>query len=113
MVQDLEWKKNFIVKATQYQRDVVPIHVSGQNTGRFYRLANLRKFLKINWNLEMFFLPDETYKHRNKTFTLTIGKPIPYSTFDRTCKPNEWASRVRNLIYRLPTEEDPSLLEAK
>ena len=113
VVQDLEWKKSFVTKAVQYQRDIVPIHVSGQNTRRFYRMANLRKFLRIKWNLEMFLLPDESYRHRNKTFTFTIGKPIPYSTFDRTCKPTEWASRVRNLIYRLPTEEDPSLLEAK
>ena len=31
----------------------------------------------------------------------------------RIFHPNAPASRVRNLIYRLPTEEDPSLLETK
>ncbi len=109
VVQDLEWQKSFIVKAVQYQRDVIPIHVSGQNTARFYRIANIRKFLRIKWNLEMFFLPDETYRHRNKTFHFTIGKPIPYKSFDRTCKPKEWAARVRDLVYRLPGEENPAL----
>ena len=113
VVQDLEWQKSFVVKAVQYQRDVIPIHVSGHNTRRFYRVANIRKFLRIKWNLEMFFLPDESYKHRNKTFTFTIGKPIPYSTFDKTRKPKEWAALIRSLVYRLPVENDAALLEAK
>lgn len=109
VIRDLEWQKSFIVKSVQYQRYVVPIHVSGRNTGRFYRIANIRKFLRIGWNLEMFLLPDETYRHRNKKFTITIGKPIPYKTFDRTFKPIEWAAHVRELVYRLPLEEDPAL----
>ncbi len=107
VVQDLEWQKSFVVKAVQYQRDVIPIHVSGHNTMRFYRLANIRKFLRIKWNLEMFFLPDESYRHRNKTFTFTIGKVIPYSTFDRTCNPKKWASLVRGMVYKLPVEKNP------
>lgn len=110
VVQDFEWQKSFIVKAVQYRRDVIPIHVSGMNSKRFYRLANVRNFFRINWNIEMFFLPDETYKHRNKTFTFSIGSPIPYTTFDRTFKPKEWAAQVRDLVYRLPSEENPSLL---
>jgi putative hemolysin len=113
VVQDFEWQKSFIVKAVQYQRDIVPIHVSGRNSERFYRVASFRKFFRINWNLEMFFLPDETYKHRNKTFTFSIGKPIPYTTFDRTYKPKEWAALVRDLVYRLPLEENPALLSAE
>ena len=113
VVQDLEWQKSFIVKAVQYQRYIVPIHVSGHNTKRFYRIANFRKFFRIKWNLEMFFLPDESYRHRNKQFTFTIGKPIPYSTFDTTHKPKEWAALVRKLVYRLPVEDNPSLLEGE
>jgi putative hemolysin len=109
VIQDLEWQKSFVAKAVQHRRDVVPIHVSGRNTNRFYRVANVRKFLRINWNLEMFLLPDETYRHRNKTFTFTIGRPIPYTTFDKTCRPMEWAARVRDVVYRLPLEENPSL----
>jgi putative hemolysin len=109
VVQDLEWQKSFIVKAVQHQRDVVPIHVSGENTKRFYRVANIRKFFRIKWNLEMFFLPDESYKHRDKTFTFTIGKPIPWSAFNKSRKPIEWAAEVRALVYRLPKEEDPAL----
>lgn len=104
-IEDLPWKKNFIQKAVQYQRDVIPFHFSGRNTSHFYFLANLRKFLGIKSNLEMFLLPDETYRHRNKKLTLIFGKPIPWRTFDHTKSPQEWATWVRNIVYSLPEKE--------
>ena len=112
-IQDLAWQKNFIIKAKQYKRDVIPVHISGRNSDFFYRLANVRKFLGIKWNLEMLYLIDETYKHQNKTFTFTIGKPIPYSDFDRRHTPIEWAARVRDVVYRLPENKDASIPERK
>jgi len=102
---DLEWKKNFIHKAIQYQRDIIPVHTSGRNTEWFYFLANFRKSLRIPWNLETFYLPDETYRHRNKTITISFGKPISYTTFDRSRTMKEWAAWVRNEVYRLPAEQ--------
>lgn len=104
-IEDLPWKKNFIQKAVQYQRDVIPFHFSGRNTSHFYFLANLRKFLGIKSNLEMFLLPDETYRHRNKKLTLIFGKPIPWRTFDHTKSPQEWATWVRKIVYSLPEKE--------
>jgi putative hemolysin len=112
-IQDLDWQKNFIIKAKQYQRDVIPVHVSGRNSNFFYRLANIRKILGIKWNLEMLYLIDETYKHQNKTFTFTIGKHIPYSDFDRRQTPIEWAAKVREVVYRLPENKDASIPEKK
>lgn len=104
-IKDLPWKKNFVQKAVQYQRDVIPFYFSGRNTSHFYFLANLRKFLGIKSNLEMFLLPDETYRHRNKKLTLIFGKPISWKTFDRTKSPQEWATWVRNIVYSLPEKE--------
>jgi len=49
---DLEWKKNFITKSVQYQRDVVPIYFEGRNSNFFYNLAKIRKFLGIKFNVE-------------------------------------------------------------
>ncbi len=112
-IQDLAWQKNFIIKAKQYQRDVLPVHVSGRNSNFFYRLANIRKILGIKWNLEMLYLIDETYKHQNKTFTFTIGKPIPYSDFDRRFTPIEWAAKVREVVYSLPENKEASIPEKK
>ena len=99
---DLDWKKHFIQKAVQHKRDVIPVHISGQNSKRFYRIAKIRKFLKLKWNLEMFFLADETMKHRNSDIHLHFGKPIPYSTFDSSKSQKEWAQWVKEIVYKLP-----------
>jgi putative hemolysin len=103
-VTDTEWKKHFIQKAVEYQRDVIPVHVSGRNSDFFYRLANLRKFLGVKWNLEMFFLSDETFSHRHSKFTITFGKPIPYTRFDKSKTAGEWAEEVRRTVYALPLQ---------
>jgi len=101
-IEDPEWQKSFIVKAVQTKRDVVPIHVSGRCSNFFYKLSNVRKFLGIKANLEMFFLPNESYRHRNKHFVITFGKAIPYSTFDNRETPHAWAQLVRQHVYTLP-----------
>ncbi len=103
-VMDLEWQKHFISKALEYKRDIVPVFVEGRNSNRFYWIANLRKFFRINWNLEMFFLPDETFRHRNKTVTVHFGSPLPYRLFDRSKTHKEWAAYVKELVYRLPEQ---------
>lgn len=101
-IMDLEWQKHFIAKSIEFKRDVIPVFIGGRNSNRFYRLAKLRKFFKIKWNLEMFFLPDETYKHRNKDVTIYFGKPIPYSTFDKSKNHKQWAQYVKDFVYTLP-----------
>ena len=49
----------------------------------------------------MLLLPDELYRHRGKTFTMTIGKPIPPETFTPDRKDVEWAAWVREKVYEL------------
>ena len=77
------------------------LRIDFMNDPILYNLANLRKFLKIKVNLEMFFLPNESYKHRNKHFVITFGKPIPYQTFDKRFTPVQWAARVKDFSYTL------------
>jgi putative hemolysin len=103
-ITDLEWKKHFIAKAINYKRDVIPVFVGGQNSNRFYRVANLRKFLRIKWNLEMFYLPDELMRQRNAEVTIWFGKPIPYQTFDHSKTHQEWAKWMKNVVYTLPNQ---------
>lgn len=98
---DLEWKKTFIVKSVQHQRDVVPIHFEGRNSDFFYNLANACKTLGIRFNIAMLYLADEMFKNRHKTFRVTIGKPIPWQTFDKTKTPAEWAEYVKGIVYNL------------
>jgi putative hemolysin len=98
---DLEWKKNFISKAIQYQRDVIPIYFEGRNSDFFYNLANVRKFLHLKFNIEMMYLADEMFKQKGNKFTIRIGKPIPWQTFDKTKTHSEWAQWVKELVYTM------------
>jgi len=99
---DLEWKKHFITKAINHQRDIIPVFIGGRNSNRFYRLANLRKFLHLKWNIEMFLLPDELMKHKNSDIPVYFGKPIPFQTFDKSKTHQEWAQWVKDRVYEVP-----------
>ena len=101
VIRDLDWKKTFIVKSVQTHRDVVPIHFEGRNSNFFYNLANICKFLGIKVNIAMLYLADEMLKNRHKTFTVTIGKPISWQTFDKSKTPAEWAAYVKDIVYKL------------
>lgn len=101
VIRDLEWKKTFITKSVQTERDVVPIHFEGENSKFFYRLANLNRMLGIKFNIAMLYLSDEMFKNRNKTFKVTIGKPIPWQTFDKSKSAAEWAQYVKEKVYSL------------
>jgi len=98
---DLEWKKNFINKAVQYQRDVVPIYFEGRNSNFFYGLAIIRKFLGIKFNIEMMYLVDEMFKQKGNKFTIKIGKSIPWQTFDKSKTQTEWAQEVKDKVYKM------------
>ena len=100
VVCDIPWTKTFISKSVECHRDVVPIHFSGENSKFFYRLANFSDKC-LPFNLAMLYLVDEMYKNQHKTFKVTIGKPIPWETFDKTKKPVEWAQFVKEQVYKL------------
>ncbi|MCR4765174.1 MAG: glycerol acyltransferase [Bacteroidaceae bacterium] len=107
VIKDLEWKKTFVTKCVEYQRDVVPIYFDGRNSDFFYNLANVCKWLGIKFNVAMLYLADEMFKNANKTFTVTIGKPIPWQTFDHSKTPKEWAQYVKEIVYKLNISQQP------
>ena len=100
-IHDLPWQKTFITKSVETRRDIVPIRFNGRNSDFFYRIANVGKRLGLKFNIAMLYLVDELYKNRGKTFDVTIGKPIPYPTFDKSRKPQEWAAYVEDIVYKL------------
>ncbi|MDR0370408.1 MAG: 1-acyl-sn-glycerol-3-phosphate acyltransferase [Prevotellaceae bacterium] len=100
-ITDLEWKKHFVAKAVEYQRDVVPIYFQGRNSDFFYNLSNFRKFCGIKLNMEMLFLPDEMFKQKGNHFTVKIGKPIAWQTYDKSKTYPEWAERTKKDVYSL------------
>jgi putative hemolysin len=98
-IADLEWQKNFVQRAREYQRDVVPIYFEGHNSRFFYILALLRKWLHIKVNIEMLYLVDEMYGAHGKHFRVHVLPPIPYTTFDTSRTPKEWAEYVKQHVY--------------
>lgn len=100
-IKDLEWKKTFITKAIKYNKLVVPVYIDGRLTNRFYRLANLRKFLGIKFNFEMLFLVDELFKQKGIAMHVVFGKPVPAETFTREKSQHAWAQWMKEAVYRL------------
>lgn len=96
---DLEWQKNFVQRAKEYKRDIVPIYFEGRNSRFFYVLALIRKWLGIKLNIEMLYLVDEMYSAHGKHFDVHVLPPIPYTTFDNSKTPKEWAQYVKSIVY--------------
>lgn len=101
VIRDLEWKKTFVKKAQKYHRNIVPVYIDAHNSNRFYRFANIRKKLGIKFNFDQLLLPSEMFRMRNGKIRIVFGKTIPYTAFDNSRKPEEWAACVREHVYRL------------
>ena len=105
-ITDLPWKRNFLQKAVQYQRDVVPVYFDGHNSRFFYNIASFRKKLGIKANIEMFYLPDEFFKQKNAHYAINFGKPISWETFDKSRSLDEWTQFVRSKVYAMSGKKD-------
>ncbi len=101
VVNDLEWKSNFVRKASQSGRNIVPVYFDGRLSGFFYRLANLRKSLGIKANIEMLFLVNEMFKQRGSDFRIVFGKPIATESLLADMTTAEAAIFVREKVYEL------------
>lgn len=101
IVRDLEWKKNFVRKAIQHKRDIIPVHISGRNTNFFYRLAKIRKILGIKANIEMLYLPDEMFKQHGEYLTISFGSPISWQTLKQEGTAEFWAAKIKDKSYEL------------
>jgi putative hemolysin len=100
-IQDLPWSKAFVSKSRQTGRDIIPIHFEGQNSDRFYKVADWQKKLGIKFNIAMMMLPDEMYRSTGRKYRITFGKPIPIDSLDRSKTDAEWAQEIRKAVYEL------------
>ena len=101
VIRDLEWKKNFVRKAIQHQRDIVPVHISGRNSDFFYRFANIRKKLGIKANIEMLYLPDEMFKQHNENLQIRFGEPISWKQMKESGTTESWTQKIKDKSYEL------------
>ena len=109
-IEDLVWKKSFVTKAIQYQKNIVPVYIDGNNSSFFYNLAYWRKKIGIKANIEMFYLVDEMYKQRGKTLTFTFGEEISWETFTKDKPAEFWSERVKQHVYALKSGDKSKML---
>ena len=100
-VTEMPWKKMFITQSRKHEKDIVPLHISGFNSKRFFFLSWLSRILKLKFNLGMFFLVDELFNKKGEEFVITIGKPVSYTTLDRSKTDLEWAAEIKNKVEDL------------
>ena len=102
-IQDPEWKKTFITKSVETQRDIVPMHFIGRNSRRFYFVDWIGKVTGLNkkFPLAMILLVDEMYRAQGKTYRVVIGDPVPWQTFDSSKRPVQWAQWMKELVENL------------
>ena len=105
-IKDLEWKKSFITKAKKHNKTIIPVHVNGINSMKFYNLSYWRKKFGIKLNIEMLFLVDEMFKKNGSTITFSFGKPISPEIFHNKISDLEWAQKIKNHVYEL--ENNPN-----
>src|SRR5210317_1130558 len=101
VIRDLDWKKTFISKSKRHKKPIVPVHISGRLSRKFYRVAKIRKFFGIKINIEMLLLAQEMMKQRGKTITITYGKPIAPEHLDKSKSDDEWAYEMKSNVYNL------------
>ena len=100
-VTEMSWKKMFVTQARRYERDVVPVHISGHNSRWYFFLSRLSKFLGLKINIGMLYLVDELFKQRGNEFVITFGEPVPYSTFDKSKTDLQWAAEMKERVKAL------------
>lgn len=105
-VEDLTWQKAFVVKAFEYDRDIVPVRFVALNRKRFYRFARWRKRLGIKVNLEQAALPSELCAARGNKFKVIIGRPVRVRDLRASKMSHSGAAAyIRGLVYSLRKPE--------
>ncbi len=104
LIADLQWQKMFVNKSIQYHRDIIPLFFSGQNSDHFYKVARNRKRLRIPFNIEMIYLPQEMFKARGKQFSIIVGDRVHWSSIAGGKDARNSADAIRSMTYRLAEE---------
>lgn len=94
-IRDLPWHRNFVSKAWNSNRMIVPVFIEGANSRFFYQLANLRKKLGIKMNIEMLWLPKEMFDQKGKHIDIYFGEPVEIT---REHSGKEWAKQIQKTV---------------
>lgn len=94
-VKDTKWKSGFLKIATKMKTPILPIYIKAKNSKSFYLLS------MVNRSLATATLPHEMFKGRGKQIDFTIGKSIPYASYNIAIPTNEKIKLLRKHFYRV------------
>lgn len=100
-VTEMPWKKMFVTQARKYERDVVPVHITGSNSAKYHFFSWVSRVLGLKMNIAMIFLVDELFNKTGEEFVITFGEPVPYDTFDRSRTDLQWAAEIKEKVKLL------------
>ena len=100
VLREYPWNKAFIKHARRAGRVVVPVHVSGRNSRRFYAIWRLRRALGIKLNLEMLLLVDELARRRGERVRVSIGALVDPGMARGPQRDQALAERLRRRVER-------------
>ncbi len=102
-IKDIKWNYNYIKKALEYKRDIVPIYVDEMNSKLFYNIEVWRKRLGIKFNIGMILLPHELFRKKRKgnRVRLIFGEPVTYEQLSGEHNINYWNAEIRRRCYAL------------
>ncbi len=99
-IRDPQWKKTFVTKSVQYQRDIVPSFISGRNSFFFYLIAKLRKLSGIKLYIETMLLPREMLRQYGMELTIYTLDPISWKEIKESGKSDQWwADEIYRRVY--------------
>ena len=101
-VKDTPWKSGFLKIATKMQAPILPIYIKAKNSKNFYLLS------MINRSLATATLPHEMFKAKGKNIDFTIGKPIPFESYNVPhFSRKETVKLLRKHLYKVSKNHKP------
>jgi hypothetical protein len=73
----------------------------GLDSRRGWFVRRVSKVLKLNFNIGMVYLVDELFNKAGQEFVITIGKPVSYTSLDKSKTDLEWASEIKDTVKKL------------
>lgn len=93
------WQATLVTLARRYKVPIVPVHVSGRNSGLFYLFSRISNELR---DMTVFY---ELLNKSGTRFGLTVGKPISHELL--TGDATELAAQLQHhTVYRLAKDKD-------
>ncbi len=103
VIKDVKWNRNYITKAIEYKRSIVPVYVDERNSNFFYNIEVWRKKFGVKLNIGMMLLPREMFRRGRKRgrVRLLFGEPVTYEDLVNKNDINYWNSEIRRRCYSM------------